>query len=370
MCFMFLLITATADNSIAQVKNVEAEGEAVIVKNDVPSAKQEAIARAKWTAIEQVVGVQIKAESFVQNMTLVDDAIKTQVAGVVKKFKVLDKEKQEDIYWVKIRAWVEPTKAKEAVSALALNNSIAVFIPARKPRADRRRDEYDETNIFSETLIEELTNQDYKVIDVAPTHVEDAAVIERAAQGGRTLTMRSLMYKFLSNILIIGKIDYAISTRKGENIGYGKMPFNHVTVRLTYRMVAKNNKTGNIEILTAGTERGKGLAINVEDAAAKGLEDITERLVPKILDKVSRFIQGNVKKIRVKIAGVKDLDTNMEIKDIFQNIIWVTNVKEKGMGEFVVSYPENTLYLANSIKQKGNFKIIKFSPYSITLEYL
>jgi hypothetical protein len=39
------------------------------------------------------------------------------------------------------------------------------------------------------------------------------------------------------------------------------------------------------------------------------------------------------------------------------------------MGEFMVSYPENTVYLANSLKQKGNFKIVNFSPYSIDLDY-
>ena len=38
--------------SEAQVKCVNSEGESVIINNDVPSAKNEAIARAKWSAIE------------------------------------------------------------------------------------------------------------------------------------------------------------------------------------------------------------------------------------------------------------------------------------------------------------------------------
>jgi hypothetical protein len=44
-------------------------------------------------------------------------------------------------------------------------------------------------------------------------------------------------------------------------------------------------------------------------------------------------------------------------------------VEEKNMGDFVVSYPENNLYLANSIKQKGSLKVVNFSPYSLTLDY-
>jgi hypothetical protein len=59
----------------------------------------------------------------------------------------------------------------------------------------------------------------------------------------------------------------------------------------------------------------------------------------------------------------------MEVKAIFQSIVWVSEVEEKQMGDFIVSYPENTLYLANSIRQKGNFKVVNFSPYSLTLDY-
>ncbi len=365
-----LFALAQADAAFAQVKSVDAEGEAVIVNGDIPSARQEAVARAKWSAVERVVGVQVKAASFVQNMTLVEDVMKTQVTGVVKSFDVLNQESRKDgTYWVRIRAVVEPTRAKEAVSALGLNGSIAVFIPAKKPRAEGG-DLYDETNLLSETLISRLTAQDYKVIDAAPTQVADAAEIEKAAKGGQTLLLRTLMYKFLSNILIVGKTDYTISTKKGEDIGYGiSMPFNNVTVRLTYRIVAKNNQTGAVEVLTAGAEQAKGLAGNVEDAAASALKDVAEKVTPKILDKVAHYVQGNVKKISVRVAGVADLDTNLEVKGILQNIVWVAGVEDKEMGRYIVSYPENSLYLANSIKQKGNFRIINFSPYSISLEY-
>lgn len=367
----FLLIIAVSiPDGICEEKCVHTEGEAAIVGNDIPSAKIEAIARAKWSAIEEVVGIQVKAESFVQNFTLVEDAIKTQVGGVVKNFQVLNQEDKTDTYLVKIRACVEPTKAKEAVSTLALNNSIAVFLPARKPSAARGEDEYEETNILSETLIGKLTEQDYMVIDVAPSKAVDAAEIERAVKTGSTLAVRSMMYKFLSNVIIIGKIDYTISTKKGEDVGYGiVMPFNNVTVRLTYRIVAKNNKTGNMDILTAGTAEGKGLANSIEDATDEGLKDLAEKLTPVILDKVAQYIQGNVKKVRIGVSNVTDLETNMDIKGTLQNIIWVTEVEEKGMGEFIVSYPENTLYLANSIGRRGHLHIVNFSPYSIALEY-
>ena len=371
--FSFLLCLAVIlcwgiDDALSQEKCVNTEAEAAIINNDIPSAKLEAIARAKWSAIEQVVGTEIKAQSFVQNFTLVEDVIKTKACGVVKSYKIIDQKNTADSVNVKINACVEPASAREAVSQLGLNNSIAIFIPARKP--GRSGDEFEETNILSETLIGKLTEQSYTVVDVAPTNVLTASVIENAVRSDNSMTVRSMMYKFLSNLIIIGKVDYTISTKKGENIGYGlSMPFNNVTVRLNYRIIAKNNKTGNMEILSTGVEQAKGLANNVEDAAAEAMKELAQNLAPAILDKIAQYIKGNTKKVAIKVNGVNDIDTVVEIKGMLQSIVWVSEVEEKQMGDFIVSYPENTLYLANSIKQKGNFKVVNFSPYSLVLDY-
>ncbi|MDD5170287.1 MAG: hypothetical protein PHN75_15830, partial [Syntrophales bacterium] len=330
-----------APAGFCQQKCVDAEGEAAINNNDLPSARLEAIARAKWQAIEKTVGIDVKAGSLVSNFALVEDVIKTQVGGSVKSYTKKNERQKDGSLAVTINACVEPKKAQDAItSELALNNGVAVFIPARKPTASGAYASVEETNILSETLIGKLTEQNYKVIDVAPSQAVDAMAIEKAMKGGSDLAVRSMMYKFLSNIIIIGKTDYTVSTRKDEDIGYGiRMPFNSVTVRLTYRISARNNKTGNMEILGAGTESGKGLKNNVEDAAAEALQDVAEKFSPKILDKVAKYIQGNVKQIRVKVNGITDLDTNMEVKGLLQNTVWVTGVEDKSMGEFIVSYP-------------------------------
>lgn len=363
------LLCLSVPDAFAQAKCIPAGGEALIVNNDKPSAKMEAVARAKWAAIEDVAGTEVKAGSIVQNFTLVEDVMKTKAGGVVKSYQVLDEFVKDDILNVKINACVVPSQARDAVSQLGLNNSIALFIPARKP--GRHGDEFEEKNILSETLIGKLTEQGYTVVDVAPTHAVNARDVESAVRTGKTLSMRSLTYKFLSNLIIIGKVDYTISTKKGEDIGYGlSMPFNHVTVRLNYRILSKNNKTGNMDILTTGVEQAKALANSVEDATAQAMQELAETLTPSLLDKVGQYIQGNTKRIAVQVGGVKDLNAVLEVKGILQNIVWVAGVEEKEMGSFVVSYPENTLYLANSIQQKGSFKIVNFSPYSLTLEYL
>jgi hypothetical protein len=367
----FFLIASLPCLAPAQesVKCVNTDGEAAIMNNDIPSAKMEAVSRAKWAAIEKVVGVTVKAGSMVQNFVLFDDAIKSETTGVVKSYNILNNTSDNGLYHVDIKACVEPSKAQKAVSALALNNQLAVFIPARKPRETGGRGEYEENNILSETLIGKLIDQGYQVIDIASAKMADAATIERAVATGNTANLRSMLYKSLSNLLIIGKVEYVISTRKGQDIGYGiSMPFNNVTIRLNYRIVAKNSKTGNTEILASGVEEGKALANTVEDAVARAMRDVAENFAPTLIEKISKYVQGSMKRVSVSVAGVSDLDTNMETKNILQNIVWVAGVEEQSMGKFIVSYPENSLYLANSIKQKGKYKIVNFTQYSIALE--
>lgn len=385
--FLFFCLFLVFEAS-SQIKCVDSEGEALIINNDIPSAKMEAIARAKWAAIEQTVGVEVKAQSIVQNMALVDDAVSKQIKGDIASYKLLSEGIKDGVIKVRINACVESNRARDAISSLALNNSVAVFVPAKKPKVVsetehikrtpygthekhglQTRDEYDDTNFFSENIINRLTEQGYNVVDVAPTQATDAYELEKAIRTGNFISMRSLMYKFLSNVLLLGKIEYAISTRKGQDIGYGlSMPFNHVTVRLTYRIVTRD-PSGQMRILTADAVEGKGLAKNVEDATARGHKDLADKAGPVIMEKISQYIKGVSKKIHVKFEGVNDLNTNFEVKGILQNTAWVTNVDEKGMGEFIVSYPENPVYLANSISQRGNFKVKNFSTYSITVKY-
>jgi len=170
--------------------------------------------------------------------------------------------------------------------------------------------------------------------------------------------------------VLIGKVDYTVSTKKGQDIGYGiSMPFNNVTARLTYRMISKN-ASGNMVILEAGTEQGKGLASSVEDAAAESLQDLAKKLTPTILDKVGKHLKGVTKRVEVKVNGITDLRDNFAIKEDLQNLAWVTEVEEKGLGEFTVGYPENPIYLANSLSQKDNFQLQSFTPTQIRLNYI
>ncbi|MDP2168616.1 MAG: hypothetical protein Q8J64_09840 [Thermodesulfovibrionales bacterium] len=349
--------------SFSEQKCVDAEGEAAIVRGDVPSAKTEAVARAKWTAIEQAVGVEVRAASVVQNFSLVDDAVIKGIRGVIAGFKILDEKNTGDTVIVKINACIEPSKAEDAVMSLAMNNSLVVLIPAKDPETGQ----YEESNALSEALISKLIDHGYQVMDAAPGDVADAEMVEKAMKTGNYMTLRALLYKYMSNVLLIGKIDYNISTKKGEDVGYGlSMPVNNVTVRMTYRMLTRD-KTGRNVILASGSDEAKGMAFSVEDARQNGIKALRDKVTPAIVDAMTKHLNAASKKISLSVPGVADLNANFAVKGSLQNIAWVTSVEEKGLGEFMVGYPENIIYLLNSLTQM-DYRLVKFTSVSATVE--
>jgi len=388
------LLTVAPGSASAEDTCFNGQGSAAIVNNDIPSAKMEATARARWAALENAVGVEVRAQSVVENSMLLDDLVSVQAKGTITSSKVLSEKKEPGLYHVTVNACVEPSKAAETLASLALNNSVAVFLPARKPRvllesetnakvSDRRgtvaranviqqsvSDEQEESNILSDNLIDKLVEQGYTVADIAPTTTLDAEAVDKAIKSGNFIAMRSLIGKYLSNLLLIGKVDYTVSQRKGEEIGYGiEAPFNRVTVRLTYRLLTRERDSGRLVIVGAGTSEAKGSASSLEDAAAKGMEKLSEKAIPQLLEKFAKQIKGVSRKVTVKVDGLDTVDGTFDMKQAINGAAWVSDVQATALNEFVVSYPENSIYLANSLSRNPKLKLTSYAPYLIRLSY-
>ena len=194
--------------------------------------------------------------------------------------------------------------------------------------------------------------------------------MEQALKSGNFLTMRSLIGRFMSNVLLIGKVDYTVSQRKGEDIGYDvEMPYNRVTVRLTYRLLTRDQDSGKLTILAAGTADAKGTAGSVEDATANGLQSLSDKVIPQLLEKFQKHIRGVSRKITVKVDGLEGVAGTLDMKRVLNGITWVSDVEAVSLNEYLVSYPENTIYLANSLSRQAGLKLSEYSPYMIHLSY-
>lgn len=345
--------------------HVDASGEAAIFEGDIPSARLDAIARAKWDAIEKTVGVEVKSLTIVHDAALMDETIKKKVGGSVRDFKVQGEGQKNDIYWVKISASVIPASAKEAIIELARNTSVTVFIPARFPDGD-----VEESNPFAEGVINNLASQGYQVYDVAGSeHTLTANQIEQAMKSNNFLSLRGLVYKYLSNVILIGKIDTTVTGEEGKDIGGGmKLPYNVVTARLTYRLIAGKG-SGPRQIIASGYEQDKGAGATIKDAAFSAVDSLREKVSQKINSAVAKHLQESNKKVKVLIENVTNVDTNLSIKEFLQGIAWATGVKENGLGEFNVEYPEETIYLAASLSKRKGLKIINFDDFNVKMRY-
>lgn len=342
---------------------VESMGEGAIVRGDLPSARIEAMNRAKWAAVEQVAGVEVNSRTIVEDSALLDDIITTRTRGVVTSHRLLWEQKTSDSVSVRVAACVEPAEARDALAPLALNSAVAVFVPARQLTGSKQV-QYDDSTSFSEALNNALIQKGFTVRDLAAGPGIKAADMDKALKEGNFLALRSLAYRYRTNTILIGRIEPTVSTSRGEDVGYGiSMPFTTVTVRLSYRLLIRDGRD-QLTVLAAGSEEATGLAPAPADAQAAALKNLADRAVPVIMAKVDQRIRELAAKVTVTVEGVNSPDETFTVRDTLQRITWVAGVEDLGLGQFRVSYPENPLYLANSLTQRG-FKIVSYSKDAI-----
>jgi len=362
LCLSLALLTLPCPVS-AKPLCVESEGEAVIVRGDLPSARIEAINRAKWAAVEQVAGVEVNSRTIVEDSALLDDIITTRTQGVVTSHRLIQEQKNVDSVTVRVAACVEPAQARDAVSPLALNSAVAVFVPARQLTGNKQV-QYDDSTSFSEALNSALIQKGFTVRDLAAGPAIKAADMDRALKDGNVIALRSLAYRYQTNTILIGRIEPTVSTSRGEDVGYGiSMPFTTVTVRLNYRLLSRDGG-GQLAILAAGSEEATGLAPTPADAQAAALRNLAELAVPVIMTKVDQRIRELAAKVTVTVEGINSPDETFALRDTLQRITWVAGVEDLGLGQFRISYPENPLYLANSLTQRG-FRIVNYTKDAI-----
>jgi len=344
---------------------VTSVGEADIMNGDKSTAKMQAVARAKWAAMEEASGVRVKSDTIVQNAMLIDEAIKNEVTGVIKSFSITGEEEDGKIYRVMIDAVIVPDKAKSAVGALAKNTSVSVMIPVVFP--DKH---VEETNVLTESVINELTMKQLEVIDIASTDGVKLGELDRAMRTNNFMAMRNIASKHLSGTILVGKVDTTVTSSEGSDVGYGvSLPFNVVTGRLTYRMLAQNG--GQLQILASGFLSARGMGASLGDATNQMMDNMNREVSSRLVSIVMEKIKGaNNKVISVQLEGKADLNSLMDLKQMLSYTAWVLEVKNKGADTLKVKYPEKSLYLATAINSKPNYKVIKVTDYSILVKKL
>lgn len=360
---LILSVFLMASLAMAEVVTVSAVGEADIMNGDTATAKLQAVARAKWAALEQASGVKVKSQTIVQNAVLVDEAIKSDVSGVIQDYKVTGEEQDGKVYRVMVNATVVPEKAKLAVGSVARNTSVSVMIPVVFP--DRH---VEESNVLTETVINQLTSNDMEVTDMASADMANVADIDRAIKNNNYNDMRKEAAMRLSGTVLIGKVDTTATATQGTDIGYGvSLPFNVVTGRLTYRLITQQGS--GTKILASGYLSARGMGASLNTATNQMMQNLNDQVSTKLVSIVLENIKGqNSRLVKVKLVGNTTLDDLMALKQVLTYTAWVLDVQDNGKDTLTVKYPEKSLYLATSISSRPVYTVTKLDDYTIEVK--
>ena len=340
-------------------------GEASVIGGDRGSAKAEALARAKWDAIEKALGVTTSVKTIVQNFRLLDEVIKNEVGGFIKDVKVVGEENFADMVRIKVRGCVYPNEAERALSFISRDTAFSVIVVTKKPGTV----ELDEMNPVTTELVNILNQQGLKVYDFAGNPNVNPYDIESIIAQRRFIALRAYMSRVLSGAMVVGKVELIPSTRTGQDIGYGiSAPFNVVTARLNYYLLARDNQ--GLRIVASGSLSAQGRGPHIDDAGYRAMEALAKRLGSDIMGKLERYMASKRKVVTVVVRGVRSTRQNFAIKEKLQRVPWVQSVEDLGLGRFKVNYLENTVYLANAIERIPELQLIRFSPTEVEARLL
>ncbi len=340
-------------------------GEASVLRGDRASARAEALARAKWDAIEKALGVTTSVKTIVQNFRLLDEVIKNEVGGFIKDVKVLREEDYEDMVRVEVKGCVYPKEAEKALSLISSDTAFSVIIVTKRPGAV----EFDEMNPVTTELVNILNQQGFRVYDFAGNPNVNPYDIENIIAQRRFIALRAYMSRVLSGAIVVGKVELIPSTRTGQDVGYGiKATFNVVTARLNYYLLTRDRD--GLRIIASGSFSAMGRAPNIDDASYKAMEALARRLGSDIMGKLERYMASKRKVVTVVVRGVRSTEQNFSIKERLQRVPWVESVEDLGLGRFRVRYLENTVYLANAVERMPELQLIRFSPTEVEARLL
>jgi hypothetical protein len=357
-----LLVLAVPAAHAATV--VETTGESAITGDDVPTARLEAIARARWDAVERVAGVETKSSSFVNDFVLLDEAVIQRTSGVITESIVIAESRQGDIYSVRIRATVGEDPARKAMNQVASNRAIAAYLPMIAPDGSIH-----ETHEVTAKLIRRLIKDGYEVVDVADRGLEVTGTQVRSAlKNNDYSSLRSVLYKYGTNVLLIGTFELAQIGRKGQQDPTGTLAFDMVTATLNYRIVSGDGD-GLRTILASGHLTEKGTGQSVERAVEDALAEFATNQLPEVVEDVQRTVRAKTRLVRVRIDGVDSMVDDSVVRETLRGIAWVARVEGERLGEYSVEYPERTLYLAAGINAKTGFRVADFSETSVLARY-
>lgn len=275
---LILPVHARTVSPDAQV--VTAAGEAEIVATEAV-ARQQAINQALRTAIEQVVGVFVNAQTKVSNFEVLDDTIYTKADGFVSEHRVVGEGKKNGVYWVQVQATVSVLPLAERLKALGVLRQWTIATVLKGKGFNRAALDAAETAINKR-----LIDAGFRIADREVLIALSNPALEKDLEAGRYARVLQQLRDADVDILVMGQASHEKTA--GANVPtYGGIVVNLSTVKARLDLKAIRSDTGELVAADAFEDRSVG----------SGGDTVSAQAVEKAGLKAADFLIGQVIKL-------------------------------------------------------------------------
>lgn len=314
------------DSEIADVEIIEVKGTS-IVSNSKEEARKLALLDAFKNAVDSVVGVYISANSLVSKSFLIDEEIRANTQGYIKRYEILKEYEENGFYFVTIRAYVK--KDDIAVKASKIENEVEKIgspIVALQVNDLKRPD----LKLSENFLIGELKKDYFRISKTT----SDADVV------------------------IYAEIDTYFNTSEG--IGGFFSYFCNINGKLY---------TANDELVGGFSQNSSGIGLSEEDARNNASINCVKKSYPLVKEYIITFFSSK-RILGFEIDNVTSISDLNAILRFFKNIAQVRNVYVKTYSNNkarieVVVHKGSWQEIYPIIARSDLFEIKNFSNYNI-----
>ncbi|MBJ80714.1 MAG: hypothetical protein CMH60_05285 [Myxococcales bacterium] len=331
---------------VAASDGLVVKGEAAIVKDNIPLAKERAVEKALRNAVEQSLGTLVQSETVTQNYTLLSDKIYSRASGYVERYELMDEERDSGVYTVKVKAWVAKKAladdAQAVLSVLRAKNEPRVLLMLAEQNVNQGSASFwwgDKTfstnlDVVENQMIDVLGQKGVRFVDRQALQGKiqiDSAVTQAAPSD---LAIKSFAGRTGAEYVVVGK---AVATDGGPILG-SKM--HSVRANISLRVIELANgsiistttlvdSVGHIDPITGGT---------------KALKKVATRAADDLLGKLLKHWQselGGITKVALEVSNLKFSQVRKLIKTLENDVQGVEAVHQRSFQGGAVSLDLN-----------------------------
>jgi hypothetical protein len=350
---------------------VTVRGEATLFGGDIPAAREEALVDAQRNALEQVLGVQIKAQTAVQDFMLADDTILSMVSGYVKSSKILSEKTEKEFLVIEAQVEVSKEITPEAAGKLLRNFSCVVGFFSETDG----KEVYDDR--LTNQLVAKLVKGGFDVRDAsqlfALSGFEDR-VIAAAIKQDMTAA-RNIGWQALSNIVIVGYAKLTAGEKK-EVTGFAG-PVAVYTYNCWIDLRAIETSTGKIIAQYAPDMGGvTGTGSTPEKASQDALTKAGDKAFgAELFDQLAEYGKEKGIEVRVEVENIPTLEEYNLVKQMLNNIRFRdSDVRDEGFeagktSVFSFKYAENIRLIALKLDHTPKLSVIETTKDKVVARY-